>query len=249
MNACELVTIASDASFRFGCHPGVPCFNECCRDLNQALTPYDLVRLKTALKVSAREFISRYAAVHTGPATGLPVVSLRFADTSNRACPFVSPEGCRVYAHRPASCRIYPLARLVQRSREDGRLTEHYALLREPHCRGFQQNQSQNVAQWIAGQGLTEYNRMNDALMELIALKNRLPATRLTPSLRRWVQTALYDVDSLKETATKGLLPGCDDQNTLPLPALEPDPAEDAQWLLWGLRWIRSVLASRTADR
>lgn len=243
MKPCEFNALDAEEQFQFACHPDVPCFNECCRDLNQALTPYDLLRLKSALDLSSDEFIARYAAVHTGPATGLPIVSLRFGDTTGRTCPFVAPTGCRVYAHRPSSCRIYPLARMLRRSREDGRITEHYALLQEPHCQGFRQKQVQNVVQWIAGQELGEYNRMNDALMELIALKNRLHPQPLSPTLQQHAHIALYNVEVLKEKAIAGQLAECHNPRLLPMPAAD----DDSGWLLWGSQWLGSLLTNPNA--
>ena len=50
----------------------------------------------------------------------------------------------------------YPVARALQRSRRDGRLSEHFALIRESHCRGFGQGPTMTVHQWIAGQGARE---------------------------------------------------------------------------------------------
>ena len=35
--------------FSFACHPDVPCFTKCCSDLDLALTPYDVLRLKNRL--------------------------------------------------------------------------------------------------------------------------------------------------------------------------------------------------------
>lgn len=245
MKHSELTALAGEEQFQFACHPEVPCFNACCRDLNQALTPYDLLRLKSALNLSSAEFIARYAAVHSGPATGLPIVSLRFGDTAQRTCPFVCPTGCQVYAHRPSSCRIYPLARMLRRCREDGRVTEHYALLQEPHCQGFRQKRYQNVEQWIAGQELTEYNRMNDALMELIALKNRLHPQPLAHALQQNAQIALYNVEVLKEKAIAGQLADCHNPRLMPMPAADDDPG----WLLWGLQWLESELANSNAAR
>ena len=36
---------AKDERFRFGCHPGVPCFNYCCGDVKIVLAPMDVLRL------------------------------------------------------------------------------------------------------------------------------------------------------------------------------------------------------------
>ena len=43
----RLITDAD--TFTFRCHPGISCFNLCCRNLNLFLHPYDVVRLKKNL--------------------------------------------------------------------------------------------------------------------------------------------------------------------------------------------------------
>jgi len=230
--------LAPGGQFQFGCHPGVACFNQCCRDLNQALMPYDVVRLKQVLGLSSAEFLARYADVRTGPASGLPVASLRFSADADRTCPFVSPAGCGVYDHRPASCRLYPLARMVQRSRSDGTLGVHYALIREAHCRGFETSRHQSVDQWIADQGLAVYLEMNDGLMEFIALKNRLRPGPLAPELQQLVRLAFYDVEQLRSAAMAGELEGVRDSRMAPV----PEDDDDVLWLRWGQRWIQQVL-------
>lgn len=234
----QLIPIGLGDSFSFACHKKVPCFNHCCRDLNQALTPFDVVRLKKHLNMSAGQFLDTYAMVYTGPATGLPVASLRFSADREKNCPFVTPDGCRVYAARPSSCRIYPLARALQRSRQDGRLSEHYAVLREPHCKGFDQPGEQTVRQWISSQELAVYHKMNDALMELIALKNQMRPGELSMEHQALTRMALYDLDTLKEKAMAGRLPGM----TSDYLAALPNEKNDDAWLAWSLIWIGHVL-------
>ena len=77
--------------------------------------------------------------------------------------------GCRVYPARPASCRTYPLARGVSRDRQTGALTEHWALIREPHCKGFEGRAvlSPSSSGWTTSRSPT-HNRMNDRMLELI---------------------------------------------------------------------------------
>lgn len=236
MDSPEISGVAPEDTFTFDCHPGVPCFNACCRDLNQALTPYDVLQLRRYLGLSWQAFRRDYATVHTGPSSGLPVVTLRFGDRSDGRCPFVSAQGCGVYPARPTSCRLYPLARGLQRNRADGRLTVHYALLREPHCRGFEQSRRRTVADWIDDQELTAGLAANDALMELIARKNQYLPGPLPAREQAWVLMALYDLDGLKAAAS---------QNSLPAgaPSGPPPAAEDDEpWLQWGLAWIQGVL-------
>ena len=129
----ELVPIVKEDTFCFSCSPDVPCFNECCRNLNQFLTPYDILRLKNHFGQSSGEFLGRYTSQHIGPESGLPIVTLRPFDTSELTCPFVSEKGCKVYENRPSSCRTYPLARAMARSRQTGEMTEQFVVLKESH--------------------------------------------------------------------------------------------------------------------
>ena len=71
----EITPIAPNQCFQFDCHPGVPCFNACCRDLNQILTPYEIYRLKSHLNMDSGTFLAHYTHSHMGPATGLPIES------------------------------------------------------------------------------------------------------------------------------------------------------------------------------
>jgi len=192
--------ISIDEQFTFACHRRLSCFNACCRDLNQFLTPYDIIRIKNNLNLTSTEFLSRYTRIHDGPQTGLPVVTLRSLD--DMRCPFVTPDGCRVYDGRPASCRMYPLARAVSRDARNGRMIEHYAVLREPHCRGFFEPAGQTPAQWIKSQGLADYNRFNDMMLDIISLKRHLHPGPFDLKSRTFFQLACYDIDALRQQTT-----------------------------------------------
>jgi len=194
-----LTLLDSDASFCFGCSPEIVCFNECCRDLNQFLTPYDVIRLKKRLCLSSHEFLARYTRRHTGPGSGIPVVTLIPADPERLTCPFVAPGGCRVYSDRPSACRMYPLVRILRRSHDTADIAEEYRLLREPHCRGFHAVRLQTAREWILNQGLPDYIAENDRMLEVIGLKARLSSKALPPSIADQVYTALYDLDRFLE--------------------------------------------------
>ena len=238
MQMPDLQPIEQNDTFRFACHCGVPCFNQCCRDLNQALTPYDVLRLKNHFKMSSRDFIQTYALIYTGQSTGLPVVSLRFSNDQEKNCPFVTPEGCRVYLDRPSSCRIYPLARALRRNRSDGKISEHFAVLREPHCLGFREPTGRTVRQWIDDQELAAYHAMNDALLNLIALKNQLRPGPLPAEHQKLVQMVFYDIETLQQKALDGELPLLNTDG----PETFPNKTDEEAWLKWGLAWITRVL-------
>ena len=48
--------LAAGESFCFSCHPGVPCFNRCCHDVNIVLTPLDVLQLARKLDMNTRDF-------------------------------------------------------------------------------------------------------------------------------------------------------------------------------------------------
>jgi len=235
----EWIPLSPDAPFTFACTPEVPCFNDCCRDLNQFLTPYDILRLKRHLGLPSSVFLERYTVTHIGPETGLPVVVLRQDPASGMTCPFVSDKGCTVYTDRPASCRAYPLARLASRSRETGRITERYALIREPHCQGFQEGDRRTVRQWIEDQGLLPYNEMNDRLMEIIGLKARCHPQPLDIRERHLFHLAAYDLDTFRRQASENdLLKDSDAASH----GRSPAETDDTTLLRLSLDWLKRTL-------
>lgn len=231
--------LASHQTFCFTCSPQVACFNACCRDLNQVLTPYDVLCLKQFLNMTATDFLNTYTETRTGPETGLPVVSLRFGDAEDLACPFVTKAGCRVYPARPASCRTYPLARGVSRNRGTGHLTEHWALIREPHCQGFENGSPQTVDAWVDDQQLATHNRMNDMILELISLKNRWRPGPLAPSEKKRVFTALYDLDAFRDDL---LAKDSRLATATGLPALHQAGTGDLDLLIVAMDWVKKTV-------
>lgn len=190
-----------DDTFQFSCHPGIACFNHCCRDLNQYLTPYDILRLKNRLKLSSQQFLKRYTVCHTGPRSGLPVVSLKTLAEEDLNCPFVSSAGCRVYEDRPGACRTYPLGRIAIRKPGGQACQESYFLIKEAHCLGHNEPKQWTVQKWKKDQQVETYNEMNDLMMEILSLKNRSRERQLTEEETDLFCMACYDLDRFKAFA------------------------------------------------
>ncbi len=201
----EITPLGEDEGFCFACSPETPCFNRCCRDLVQAVTPYDALRLAQGLGLSVERFRERYTRLHPGPATGLPVLTLAARDGR---CPFVTEAGCRVYADRPSSCRAYPLLRAAGLPEEGGPVREAWFLLREPHCRGFSSPRRWTPASWAEAQGLNEFNRENDRLLPLLGMKRRLHPGPLPRGLAARIAGALYEPGTLRRELEAGRIPG-----------------------------------------
>ncbi|WP_300667219.1 YkgJ family cysteine cluster protein [Desulfoluna sp.] len=227
--------IGIDESLTFSCGPHKGCFNQCCCDVNQFLYPYDILRLSRALGVSTGEFIETYTYIYIGDTTGLPVVSFKTSSQNNHACPFVTEQGCSVYEDRPASCRIFPLARALARSREDGTLSEYFAVIEDPICEGFQGGAVWTPRQWVKNQGLTAYNERNDKMIELISLKQQVMPGRLEGDDRKDFELACYDLDGFRARVADGTLAFEEGQKKAIL--------EDDDALLHGaMDWLRERL-------
>lgn len=165
----SLPTLRAGESFCFRCHREISCFNECCSDLNMALAPYDVLRLRRALGLSSKGFLSRFAHVGVIPDSGFPYVSLRMRDDEKHSCPFVDAKGCTVYRDRPGACRTYPLGRGASAD-ESGHISSQYVLVQEEHCRGFEENKSWTIETWISDQEIGEYDLMSDSFLKLMSM-------------------------------------------------------------------------------
>src|SRR3989339_294299 len=235
----DMVPVTLDTLMDFTCSPENECFNDCCRDLNQALTPYDVLRLRKSMGMTSQDFLKKYTSLHHGPNSGLPVVEFKPNPETGHACPFVMPEGCSVYKDRPASCRMYPLARAITRSRETGEVSEFFALIEEPHCKGFGVKSGLTVREWLKGQDVQTHNKENDKLMGLINLKNRILPGKLEGNQADKFYLALYDLDEFRFLIfNKNFLEAL----KIPEGVLEKIKGNDEALLDFGIVWVRSVL-------
>ena len=235
--------LLSNDTFKFSCTKTIACFNECCRDLNQFLTPYDILRLKNRLGLTSSAFLERYTTRHTGPETGLPIITLKTDYAHQFKCPFVTASGCRVYEDRPSSCRTYPLIRVASRSRETGTVTEQYMLLKETHCLGCQQGQNWTVPEWIENQEVAIYNQMNDMFMEIIGLKNRLFPGPLDIKSSLMFHGSCYDLDTFRSHIfDKDILGGWN----LDIETLDVLKHDDVELLKLGFEWVKETLFGKT---
>lgn len=241
----DMIPVNLNDPMGFNCGVQNPCFNECCRDLNQALTPYDILRMKNALGVTSKVFLREYTSMHTGPGTGLPVVEFKPNPATGHACPFVTEQGCSVYEDRPGSCRLYPLARAIARDRVTGAVMEYFALIEEDHCQGFCKKEGMTIGQWIEGQDVAEHNLQNDKLVELISLKNQIMPGALDGAQSDIFYTALYDLDEFRDKIlNQGLLK----DRILPEELMAKIQTDDLALLDFGIAWVKYQLFGRDLD-
>jgi len=167
------------------------------------LTPYDIVNLKNALNLHSDEFLSRYTVYTLDQDSGFPVISLEMGEAPQKACPFVTPEGCSVYNDRPTACRLFPLGRSSGISRAGMTREEFYYLLDTPGCLGFDERQSWSVKAWRDNQGLLPYTKINDRMLELVFHDKRDRTRPLDGHQLQKVMVACYNLDVFREFVFK----------------------------------------------
>lgn len=192
--------LGPDDTFKFACHPGVSCFNQCCGDVNIFLAPYDVLRLKKRLGITSSEFLEKYTFLPVQKEMKTPVVMLRMNDDEAKSCPFLTGEGCGVYSDRPWPCRMYPLGLAAQKDTPDGwRGERFYFVMQHEVCKGFNEAKEWTVRKWLDDQGLDEYDEWGDAFKELTLHEFFETDGVLSPKKLHMLFTACYDLDKFRE--------------------------------------------------
>jgi Fe-S-cluster containining protein len=196
-----------DDTFRFACHPGVSCFNRCCRDVNIFLSPYDVLRMKRRLGMKSSDFLEEYALLPIQKDMKTPVVMLRMNDDEEKTCSFLTEEGCGIYSDRPWPCRMYPLGLAAQKDAPNGCSGDRfYFLLHEKECEGYNEPRTWKVRQWLDDQGISEYEQWGEDFKELTLHKFFETGGVLSPKKMHMLFTACYDLDKFREFVLESTL-------------------------------------------
>ena len=157
-----------DSKINFRCHPGVSCFTACCGNINIILTPFDILRLRTYLNLSADEFLLRFTTPTFVEKTDLPGVKIHLDE--NGRCPFVTDEGCTIYQERPSACRYYPvgMAQFHEGGEEGMGSDKFFFVVKEDHCKGHEEKTDWTIGEWRADQGVDLCDEMNKDWMEIV---------------------------------------------------------------------------------
>lgn len=239
--------LKADTGFKFACHPGVSCFNQCCSDVNIFLTPFDVLRLKNHLGIDSQEFLDKYTQLVADPKQQLPAVQLRMTETETKHCFFVDSEkGCTVYDNRPWSCRMYPVGQASPKETGNSIDEKFYFILHEEVCKGFEDGKDWTISDWMKNQGVNEYDRYGEMFKEITFHNFFEQGKVLTPQKVEMFFLALYNIDRFKDFIF----------NTTFLKRFEIDKGrlekmknDDEELLKFGYDWIKfSLFGDKTIN-
>jgi len=231
--------------FHFHCHPEVPCFLTCCRNVNLHLYPYDILLLKKQLGITSSEVLERYTFVCEGSHPFFPGLKLKLLEDKAASCPFLSDQGCTVYANRPTACRTYPLERGLESTGKGHPLRIHYFLTHHPYCKGHFEERTYTARQWERDQNLHQCNLINDMWAELDAFfaTNPWAGEGKAGPYQRLAFMVCYNIDDFRLYVERENILA---QFKLPKVERRRIEGDDEALLQFGFRWIEFVLGGRT---
>jgi Fe-S-cluster containining protein len=188
-----------DKKISFRCHKDIKCFNACCSNIDISLTPYDIIRLKNRLNLKSDEFLLQYSYPFEMEQGGIAGVKFKPVEEGT-ACQFMVDEGCSVYSDRPTACRYYPIG-LVSRRRQDENFdTSAYAVVKEAHCLGHNEDRTLTINEYREEQGLEDYDKFGHGWRQLV-LKKKSTGPAVGKPSKRSLQLffmACYDIDRFR---------------------------------------------------
>jgi uncharacterized protein len=120
--------------------------------------------------------------------------------TEEGRCPFVTPQGCTVYSDRPSACRYYPVGMAdFHEAGEEQTEEQFFFLVKEPHCKGFEEDKTWTIADWRADQGVDVRDEMNKEWLRLVMRRKSFgQQATLSEAAQRMFFMASTDLDTFR---------------------------------------------------
>ncbi len=236
--------LSLDDTLDFCCGKEVDCFTNCCRDVSIILTPYDVLRMKKALGLNSTEFLEKYTILGCTKDKKLPIVLLRMNPEDGR-CPFVTKEGCSLYAHRPWACRMYPLG-LAEPKRPNPTERGFYFVIHENLCHGHDKGQHCSIRDWIADQSIDTFEMMGEPFKNLMMDEFWEKGEALEPKKLEMYLMACYDLDRFRRFIFETRFTSLFDVDEARLEAIRTD---DEELLVFAMEWLRFSLFNEKTMR
>ncbi len=231
--------VKPDESFCFACHSKIPCFTDCCADINIFLTPLDVLRLSRRVGLSTDSFLDRHTLMPITKDLHLPVVLLRMSDNEKKTCPFVGEDGCTVYDSRPWSCRMYPLGMAIPPARAGETPKPLYFLFQDSFCRGHAEKQTWTVESYRNNQKVPEQEEIESGYTEIVSHPWFIGGRQLDPKRIEMFHMACYNLDKFRQFVFESSFL---DRFDLEPEIIEKMRTDDTALLQFAFRWLRFAL-------
>ncbi len=233
--------LEKNETFGFTCHPGVPCFNSCCADINIVLTPADVLRLARRIGMETRQFLETHT---TNPITRdlkIPMVMLRMTNKEGKPCPFVGEEGCTVYEDRPWACRMYPLGMAIPPARAGEESDPMFFVFEDDHCKGRDQSDRKDwtAEKWRRDQGVDDHEALEAGFRDLVSHPWFIGGRTLDPKRMHMLYMGCYDLDTFRAFVFESSFL---DRFEIDAGELEEIKTNDEALLKFAFRWLRFAL-------
>ncbi len=234
------VKLTGKSRLKFRCHKGVKCFTACCSNVNIALPPYDIMRIKKRLGISTAEFLEKYGDIQILDRTLLPVITLRMRDDEKKSCPFVTPDGCTIYEDRPNICRYYPVGMATLRKQDSGAgKDEFYFMVKEEHCKGFEEDKEWTIDEWRRDQEADLYDEMNRGWMEILIKKKSFGPHEFPENKNKMFFMVSTDLDAFRVFVFDSSFLSV---YNIPGERIEKIRTDDTELLKLGYEWLKTAL-------
>ena len=225
---------------RFRCHKEIACFNACCKNIDISLTPYDILRLKRRMGMTSGDFLRQYTHPYEMEQDGIAGVKFMPVE-GGAACQFMTEAGCSVYEDRPTACRYYPVALISMRKQNEYTDSDSYALVKEAHCLGHNEDRPVTIAEYRMEQGLGEYDTLGRGWRQLV-LKKKSSGSAIGKPSKRSLQMffmACYDLDRFREFVGSGPF---NETYALPDELKQKLLDDETELMQFGFRFLRQVM-------
>lgn len=230
-----------DSSLQFECHPGVSCFTACCHNIKIVLTPYDILVLRKRLNMPAHEFITEYTEPTYLEKTDMPGLQIKLVGEKN-GCPFVTPQGCTVYADRPSACRYYPvgMADFHEGGTDNAAEEKFFFLVKEPHCKGHEEPKRWTIREWRQDQGVDLRDDMNKEWLRLVMRRKSFGhQASLSEAAQRMFFMASTDLDTFRNFIFESSFLDTYEVDAETLAAIKED---DIKLMLFSFKYLANTL-------
>ena len=237
--------LTQEHKIKFACHPGVSCFNACCKQADVMLAPYDVIRLKQHLKLTSEQFLKDYTVPWEMDSDG--IIGVKLKTNEDKHCLLMTEKGCSVYDDRPAACRYYPFGLMGVKHTEAKTDEQNYFRIEEEHCKGHEERnflpetKEISLGEYRKIQGVEEYDKYNLDWIRLMLKKKSAGPSVGTPSVEslQVLFMATYDLDRFKRFISSPNFQAVYDLDAKIFDEIQKD---DVALLEFGYRFLRQVL-------